>query len=43
MADRSYLEKLAEGCSNIKFIGYADPLQYYQKAKIVCMTSIYEG
>ena len=28
---------------NIEFVGHTDPTLYYRKAKIMCMTSIYEG
>ncbi len=41
--DRSYIEKLAQGSNNIVFEGFKDPKPYYQKAKILCLTSIYEG
>lgn len=41
--DRAYLEKLSKKCKNIIFEGFKAPEPYYQKAKILCLTSIYEG
>lgn len=41
--DRTFLEILSSGCKNIAFEGFKDPKTYYQKAKILCLTSIYEG
>ncbi len=41
--DRVYLEKLSKECKNIIFEGFKAPEPYYQKAKILCLTSIYEG
>lgn len=41
--DRTFLEILSSGCKNIVFEGFKDPKPYYQKAKIICLTSIYEG
>lgn len=37
------LKKQAEDLENIEFYGYQDPTQYYEKASILCMTSIFEG
>lgn len=36
-------KKGARGISNIEFTRFTDPLPYYQKAKILCMTSGHEG
>ena len=41
--DRESLIHMAEGISNIEFVGYQDPKPYYEKASIFCMTSIFEG
>lgn len=37
------LELLARGNSQIVFTGFQDPYIYYRRAKIICMTSNYEG
>lgn len=36
-------KKQAKGLNNIEFTGFTDPLPYYQKVKILCMTSGHEG
>lgn len=36
-------KKEAIGIENIELIGFSDPLPYYRKAKILCMTSGHEG
>lgn len=41
--DRTFLEILSSGCKNIVFEGFKDPEPYYQNAKILCLTSIFEG
>ena len=41
--DRESLIHMAEGISNIEFVGYQDPKPYYEKASIFCMTSLFEG
>lgn len=41
--DRTFLEKQSKGCENIVFEGFKDPEPYYQNAKILCLTSIFEG
>lgn len=43
--DRSFYETLCRKWSveNIEFIGQCDPELFYRKAKILCMTSSYEG
>lgn len=41
-----YLEKLqkkAKRLNRIEFTGYTDPIPYYRKAKLLCMTSSFEG
>lgn len=41
--DKSMLEKQADRIKNIEFVGYQDPRSYYERASILCMTSLYEG
>lgn len=41
--DRRFLEKQSSECENIIFEGFKDPEPYYQNAKILCLTSIFEG
>lgn len=41
--DKSYMEKMAEGISSVEFLGYQNPQKYYEKASILCMTSLFEG
>ena len=43
--DLDAMRKLAEDLklNNVSFEGYQDPIPYYQKASIVCLTSYYEG
>lgn len=38
-----YLRKLAKGMPNVEFKGFQNPLPYYQRASIFCLTSNYEG
>ena len=45
-SQENYLKQLAQelGITNrISFEGHQDPVPYYRKAKIFCLTSIYEG
>lgn len=37
------IETKAKKLSNIQLLGFQDPLPYYQKSKILCMTSGHEG
>ena len=41
--DKDVLINNAKDISNIEFKGYQDPREYYEKASIFCMTSIFEG
>jgi glycosyltransferase involved in cell wall biosynthesis len=43
--ERKNLQRLSQRLNlrRIQFIGQANPASYYHKAKIMCMTSIYEG
>ena len=41
--DKDVLINKAKDISNIEFKGYQDPREYYEKAFIFCMTSIFEG
>lgn len=41
--DKDVLINKAKDFSNIEFKGYQDPREYYEKASIFCMTSIFEG
>lgn len=41
--ERSKIEKKASRLDRVSFTGYCDPLPYYQKASILCMTSNFEG
>ena len=41
--DKDVLINKAKDISNIEFKGYQDPSEYYEKASIFCMTSIFEG
>lgn len=41
--DKDVLINKAKDISNIEFKGYQDPREYYEKASIFCMTSIFEG
>ena len=36
-------KKKANNLRNIEFLGFTDPFPYYQKAKILCLTSSHEG
>lgn len=38
-----YLKKKASDLPRVSFTGYSDPLPFYQRAEILCMTSSYEG
>lgn len=37
------VKEMAKKSTNIHFVGYQKPDSYYQKASIICMTSIFEG
>lgn len=41
--DEDMLRQKAEGIPNIEFVGRQDPRPYYEKASILCMTSVSEG
>ena len=41
--DKDVLINKAKDISNIEFKGYQDPREYYEKASIFCMSSIFEG
>lgn len=41
--DMHNIKKIAKKSTNIYFVGYQQPDNYYQKASILCMTSIFEG
>ena len=41
--DKDVLINKAKDISNIEFKGYQDPREYYEKASIFCMASIFEG
>ena len=41
--DKDVLINKAKDISNIEFKGYQDTREYYEKASIFCMTSIFEG
>ena len=41
--DREVLEKASKKSDRIEFVGYQNPRKYYEKASILCMTSLYEG
>ena len=41
--DKKNLTNLANGIKNIEFTGFLEPYEYYQRASIFCMTSIFEG
>lgn len=41
--DKDVLINKAKDISNIEFKGYQDSREYYEKASIFCMTSIFEG
>ena len=41
--DKHVLINKAKDISNIEYKGYQDPREYYEKASIFCMTSIFEG
>ena len=41
--EKDVLINKAKDISNIEFKGYQDPREYYEKASIFCMTSIFEG
>ncbi len=41
--DEAVLREKAKNMPDIQFEGYRDPRPYYEKAAIVCMTSIFEG
>ena len=41
--DKDVLINKAKDISNIELKGYQDPREYYEKASIFCMTSIFEG
>ena len=44
-SEREFYENLCKtwNIENIEFVGQCDPTSYYHKAKILCMTSSYEG
>ena len=39
----NHIKKKARGLTNISFTGYTDPTPYYEKAKLLIMTSNFEG
>lgn len=41
--DMPVVKKMAMKSANIEFVGYQDPETYYQRAAILCMTSLFEG
>lgn len=43
--DRNIYEDLCKkwNVGNIEFVGHCDPAPYYKRAKVLCMTSSYEG
>lgn len=43
--DREYLQNMAKSynLSNVSFVGFSDPIEYYKRASILLMTSNYEG
>jgi glycosyltransferase involved in cell wall biosynthesis len=41
--DENLLKDLANGVRSIEFVGYQNPEQYYERASILCLTSIFEG
>lgn len=43
--DRNLYEDLCKkwNVGNIEFVGHCDPAPYYKRAKVLCMTSSYEG
>lgn len=41
--DLDILKRKAQNLNNISFEGYQNPIEYYERAKIFCMTSSYEG
>lgn len=41
--DGAMLRSLAYGTDNIEFLGYQKPTQFYERAAIICLTSIFEG
>lgn len=41
--DGKVIKEKANGISSIEFVGYKEPEEYYRKASIYCMTSIFEG
>lgn len=41
--DRQKLEKDFTKLQNVEFKGYQNPTEYYERASIICMTSLYEG
>lgn len=41
--DRQKLEKDFIKLQNVEFKGYQNPTEYYERASIICMTSLYEG
>lgn len=41
--DRASLEKQAASLHNVEFVGFADPTPYYERASVICMTSLFEG
>lgn len=40
---KTALEKKARKMDRIKFVGFADPISYYEESSIFCMTSNFEG
>ena len=41
--DEAMLKKRAAKLKNVEFCGYQNPTSYYERASILCMTSIFEG
>ncbi|MDH8702179.1 glycosyltransferase involved in cell wall biosynthesis [Dysgonomonadaceae bacterium PH5-43] len=38
-----YLKRIVKRINNVKFLGFQDPMPFYQSASVLCMTSNYEG
>lgn len=41
--DKDIISKKARDLHNVELVGFCNPLPYYQRASILCMTSIFEG
>lgn len=41
--DKEVLKIQANNLKNVFFLGYQDPTPFYEKASILCMTSLFEG